>query len=219
MLHLVKESANKIKEKIQSKTLHFPKNKKIVVYPLPIYKNQLADAQKEKIEKFYGKIDDKKAALKFGAKNIKEFSFWAWRSCGIACLQMILKNNKKTMELVNDGIRKNGYIFKNDIGWKHQALVKILKEYDFNAKITRVITPFDIALNIRKNRYVILSVKSKTGGHMILIFGLKTDEKGKIKEFYYFDPMEKPESKFPKLDFQRLKQISKKQGIFVWKKE
>lgn len=68
------------------------------------------------------------------------------------------------MELVNDGIRKNGYIFKNDIGWKHQALVKILKEYDFNAKIIRIITPFDIALNIRKNRYVILSVKSKTGG-------------------------------------------------------
>jgi len=170
MLHLVKESAKKIKEQIQSKTLQFPKNKKFLVNPLPVYKNQLADAKGNKIEKFYGKIDDKKAALKFGDKDIEEFSFWAWRSCGIACLQMILKNSKKTMELINEGFKQNGYIFKNDIGWKHQALVNILKRHNFRAKIARTITPFDIALNIQKNRYVILSIKSKTGGHMILVF-------------------------------------------------
>lgn len=217
MLHLVKESANKIKEKIQSKMLQFPKNKKILVDPLPAYKNQLADAKKDKIEKFYGKIDDKKAALKFGAKDIEEFSFWAWRSCGIVCVQMILKDRKKTMNIVKEGLKESGYIFKKDIGWRHQALVNILKKHNLYAKTARIITPFDIALNIQKNKYVILSVKSKTGGHMILIFGLKTDKKGKIKEFYYFDPLEKPESKFPKLDFQKLKQISKKQGVFVWR--
>lgn len=219
MLHSVKESANKIKEQIQSKTLQFPKNKKNLVNPLPIYKNQLADAKEDKIEKFYGKIGDKKAASKFGAKDIEEFSFWAWRSCGIACLQMILKNEKKTMNLVNEGLRENGYVFKKDIGWKHQALVNILKKYNFCAKIARVITPFDIALNIQKNRYVILSVRSKTGGHMILVFGFKTDEKGEIKEFFYFDPIKKPKSKLPSISFQKLKDMSKKQGIYVWKKE
>lgn len=215
----IKEKVAKIKEKVQEKIVTLPKKKKILTKPIPLYKNQLADASKENIKSFYGRIVDQKAAKKFGAKDIDEFSFWSWRSCGILCLQMIIRKNKKTMEIIKEGLKENGYIFKRDIGWKYKTLANILKRNKFKAKILKFLTLSDIALSIQKNRYVILSVRSQTGGHLILIFGFKTDKKGKIKHFFYYDPMVKPKSKFPTITFERLQQISKNQGLITWKQE
>jgi hypothetical protein len=217
MLPLLKQISFSAKTKFQEIAVFFPKNKTFFVKPKPIYINQLSDAEKKKIEKFYGKIKDKEAVKKFGARDIKEFSFWAWRSCGIVCIQMILRSRKKTMELIKEALKENGYIFKKDIGWRHKALVKIAQKNKFDAKILKMLTPFDIAKNIQDKKYVILSIKSPTGGHMILIFGFETNSKGKIKRFFYYDPLKRQKSRLPDITPEKLQKKSKGYGIAVWK--
>lgn len=81
---------------------------------------------------------------------MKSFHSWAWRSCGIVCLEMILKNDKKTMDIIKEGLAKNEYIFKGDIGWKHKTLIEIVKENNLEASSSRFLITFDIAVNIQK---------------------------------------------------------------------
>lgn len=198
MLSAIKKFAYQSKNKLQEKTTIFPKNKSFFVKPKPIYINQLSDAKKENIKVFFGEIKDIEASKRFGAKDIKEFSFWSWRSCGITCIQMILKSKKKTMELVKEGLKENGYIFKKDIGWKHKVLIKIAKRNNFDGKTLKMLTPFDIAENIKNNKYIILSIVSPTGGHLILIFGFKTNNKGKIEKILLLRPSQKTKIKTAK---------------------
>jgi len=147
------------------------------------YISQLASADKDKIEKFYGIINDKAAAERFGAKSINEFSHWAWRACGIVALQMVIKSqlrddfNKKTMDLVREGLEINGYDTKNDSGWYHSSLLKIAQKYGLSGRLAKFIPASEIPVLIDQDKYVLCSVKSETGGHILLASGYKLDEK------------------------------------------
>lgn len=167
------------------------------VSPEPVYIDQLAGANLSKTKLSYTPLEDKKAAKRFGARSLEEFSFWSWRACGVACLQMVLKtaNNKfdlKTMDLVNECFEMGGYCFGKrnqiDLGWYHQSLVDLGKKYGVKGRRVEPLTVYDIANFIYENKVVIASVDSPTGGHLILIFGVKTNKKRRITGFYYHNP-------------------------------
>lgn len=160
-------------------------------------------------------LTNKKHMKQFGAKDSQEFTFWAWRDCGIACVKMILsakgKAKKRTiMDLTHEGIKLGGYIvYENgklvDKGWFHNSLVNLLKKYTIKSCTKKFQSAESIALDILKNRLVILSVlvpgrshiqedgsfeskdSHKPSGHLLLAYGVKMNDKT-IQGFYVHDP-------------------------------
>ncbi len=179
----------------------------------PEYVSQLADANPGSIQGFYGNISDKEASNRFGAINLKEFSYWAWRSCGIAGVQMALQTlitgfQKKTMDLVEEGLKFNGYDIKRDLGWYHSALVAIVKKHGLDARTEKYVSSTEIAKLVLSEKYSLASIKSDTGGHLLLIYGFKMGNDHKIEGFVVHDPNNfktKGDGKFiSKSDFDKL---------------
>lgn len=161
------------------------------------------------------KLTDKKHIAKFGAQNAEEFSFWAWRNCGIACVKMILDvqgkaRDRSIMDLTREGIELGGYILYEhekfvDKGWFHYALVALLKKYKVSATTKKWQTIESVAKDILEKKYVILSVLvpgrrhiaedgsfalkhgGKSGGHLLLATGVKMQGK-KVLGIYVHDP-------------------------------
>jgi hypothetical protein len=156
----------------------------------------------------------------FGAKDSTEFSFWAWRDCGIVCVKMILNAYGKAkdtsiMDLTNEGIKLGGYIAYDengnlvDRGWYHQSLVDLLHSFGIKAKRKDPQSIESVANDILHNRLVMISVlipgrayinedgaysakpQAKYGGHLLLGIGVRM--KGKLVEgIYVHDPMGLP---------------------------
>jgi len=143
-----------------------------------VFVDQSANADRRKVKSYYGDIDDIDAAKRFGVRLYKEYSFWAWRSCAIADVAMILKSeglfDGTLYELVCKALQMNGYVYRNrkgkfDIGWKHNVLSKLLQSYGLKAKTVRCKNLIKIKTLLEEGKYVVLSVRSKSGGHMVLV--------------------------------------------------
>ncbi len=158
-----------------------------------VFVDQLANADPRKVKSEYGEILDRKAAKEFGVRIFEEFSYWAWRACAIANVAMILstegklKENETLYSLICEALLVDGYAYKNrhgafDVGWKHSVLCKILGKRGIKSNVLRNITLDTVKRFLDKGSYVILSVKSASGGHMVLV---KNIADGKI---YYNDP-------------------------------
>jgi uncharacterized protein YvpB len=161
-------------------------------------------------------LTNKKHIKEFGAKDSKEFSFWVWRDCGIACVKMIIDAkgnkdvNKTIMQLTQEGITLGGYILYDkgkfiDKGWFHSALVELLKKNNVNAKQKKWQSIYSVVSDILDNKLVILSVNisgrshiKKDGsflpkknaqycGHLVLATGVKMNN-DKIEGIYVNDP-------------------------------
>ncbi len=114
------------------------------------------------------RLDNKQHSAEFGAKDADEFSFWAWRNCGIACVKMILEvrgkaNDRSIMDLTREGIELGGYILYEgntfvDKGWFHHSLVSLLKKYGVMAQTRKWQTIESVATDILNDKLVILSV-------------------------------------------------------------
>ncbi|OGM01854.1 hypothetical protein A2115_00165 [Candidatus Woesebacteria bacterium GWA1_41_8] len=164
------------------------------VEQVPPYISQLAGAEHSKIAGFYGFINDKAAASKFGAGNLEDFSYWAWRSCGIVGVQMIFKAlmgrsfSKNTMELIGEGLNLNGYDVDRDIGWYHKSLVRLAARYGVEGFTHKFIPLEEVALLVRGGSHVLASIKSETGGHLLLIYGFRLGKDGQLQGFWLHDP-------------------------------
>lgn len=160
---------------------------------IPMYISQLAGAKRGKIDGFYGKILDDNASKRFGATSLEDFSYWAWRSCGIVCVQMILGTMKesnfsgKTKDLINEGLRLNGYDIATDRGWYHASLAKLAESHDLSAKVRKFVPSSEIAEDVVNGKYVLASVKSGKG-HLLLIFGVKLSDNGGVEGFRLHNP-------------------------------
>lgn len=159
----------------------------------PVYISQLADAQLGSIEGFYERINDKDASARFGAVNLDEFSYWAWRSCGIVGVQMLLSTllpsfNKKTMDLVTEGLDIGGYDVGADVGWYHDALAKLTRKYGLKAETRKFISSSEVAKLVLDQKYSLASIKSNTGGHLLLVYGFRIGQNHKIDGFIVNDP-------------------------------
>lgn len=166
-----------------------------ILKPEPFYIDQLTGASKGKIVGWYGKIKDEEASRRFGAKSLDEFSFWAWRSCGIVALQMVLrgvldKKFKNIMELIEEGLEIGGYEFEGDLGWYHSSLIRLAQKYGLKGKLKKYLSASGLGLLIVKNNYILASVKSKKrGGHLIVVYGVRLKKEGLVEGFWIHDPI------------------------------
>lgn len=126
---------------------------------------------------------------------------WRRRSCGIAALKMAmlaLRSFSVGWEMSLDDLIKKGLALPNAydprFGWVHDGLVALAKECGFESSFRREWSEakkeeaLELALElIREGIPVIASVKSISGGHLILLIGFEK-ERGSLKGFYYHDP-------------------------------
>lgn len=117
----------------------------------------------------------------FGCTFNKEFYYWSARSCGILCILIALRFGKKfrgsPYDLVNEGLRANGYVFSSyrgqkDVGWKHQVLSDLLNRYGLVSETKPCLPPDGVCSFLSSGYWLIASVKSKTGSHLILMDGI-----------------------------------------------
>lgn len=163
------------------------------VLPKPPYLSQIANARRSKIKGFYQFINDQDAAKRFGTSDLDEFSYWAWRSCGVVGVQMVLKAQlghrfvKSTMDLVREGLLIGGYDVAKDKGWYHVALAQIANEHSVDSCLSKFVPASQIARLVLGGNYVLASVKNKHGGHLLLIWGVRI-RNGKLVCFLIHDP-------------------------------
>lgn len=164
-----------------------------------IFIDQLGSPNPNLVTANYGKIKDRKAAKRFGTKNLDEYSYWAWRACAVANVSMILKTKKVYDGTLYDLVKrirdKNGYLAQDrwgnkDVGWKHLSLVDTFQSYGLKASLIKRVSIPHLMKILTSNQYVIASVKSriqKEGTHMVLVTGfIKTGDKVILR---YYDPM------------------------------
>lgn len=119
--------------------------------------------------------------------------YWRKRACGIVGLEMVLKTvyggkfSKSTKELIEEGLELDGYDIKNDIGWYHKALVELAKKYGLESKRLEHVSPQKVVKFLQDGYYVLASIKSSSGGHLLLIYGFKVDGKGNLAGFWLHD--------------------------------
>lgn len=164
----------------------------------PVFVSQLGGARHELIEKPFGRISDIEAMERFGARDLEEFSYWAWRSCAVSDLQMILMTigdvdfRGTTMDLVTECLNSGGYDVKTDTGWYHDALVKTAQQYGLTVERRKYLSLEELAVLIHEGNFVIGSVESETEtstpSHMLLLYGFRMDDRGSLDGFYYHNP-------------------------------
>ncbi len=186
---------NRYKEKKASQDIERLSSGDFIIEPVPVYISQIANANFKLIEKeeLFPRISDKKAMKRFGAPTMREFNYWAWRSCGIACIQSVIstfKNDfkKTTYNLIQEGLVLNGYNTKTDVGWYHDALVTLAANYGIQSKRREFVSSPEVSLYLLKNHYVMASMESSTGGHLLLLYGFKLDTNHKLAGFWIRNP-------------------------------
>jgi len=195
------------------------------VSPKPPFVSQLANADRTKTDGYYLLIHDEKAMKRFGTSNLEEFSYWAWRACGIAGVQMVLmaqlesKFKKSTMDLIAEGLAFKGYDTKKDFGWFHQSLVDLADSYGVDGRLAKFVSPSQIASLILDGNYVLSSVKSQSGGHLFLIYGFEV-KGGKIDHFIVHDPYTfKEDGEAKEISKKRFEELSTRRVIILESKE
>ncbi len=158
--------------------------------------DQLGNPNPVKVTEYYGFINDPAAAKRFGTSDLEEYSFWSWRSCGVANVVSILKTFNKydgtLFDLVSELKTKEGYLFQDhygnkDLGWKHFTLINTLESYGFKSKLLKRVTPYRVLLEILGGKVVIASVKSNLrfeGSHMIIVKGFSKTKKGLVLNIF-----------------------------------
>jgi hypothetical protein len=162
-------------------------------------------------------LKDKKEIRLFGAKDAKEFTFWAWRDCGIACVLMVLRSrgkgkNETMMSLTKEGIKLGGYVlYKNkkfiDKGWFHQSLIDLLKKHGVNSHMKKWQSFESVTVDMLRGKTVILSMllpgrrniaedgsfeeidSSKApSGHLVVATKVKIGKNKQAEGIYVHDP-------------------------------
>ena len=127
---------------------------------------------------------------------------WQYRSCGIASLKMAMDffgnadGNLSLDGLIKEGLSLSAY--KPNVGWIHDGLVLIAKKHGFENSFRKEWPNVESSVSnkngvgiivsiLEENIPVLASVKSGTGGHLILLIGFKK-EGDALNGFYYHDP-------------------------------
>lgn len=160
--------------------------------------DQLANPDPILVESYYGKISDSAAAVRFGTKDLSKYSYWAWRSCGVANVATILETTGNysgslyalAMQIKADG----GYLESDrwgntDIGWKHEALRQTLEEHGVEAQVVKYLSRERLLDLVSSKAMVTVSIRSrisKEGSHMITVYGFQWD--GNKTKLSIYDP-------------------------------
>lgn len=125
-----------------------------------------------------------------GADSIEEYTYWADRACGPACVKMCVEALggpvQPLLHWVRAGLALDGYIVREDtdgmreeIGWAHRALAALIEQAGFSAR-AKAASPDEIVEELRAECLVIASVSpeigatgpiTRRGGHLVVISG------------------------------------------------
>ena len=118
------------------------------------------------------------------------------KSCGMACVYMILSHHKIKVpslnEMVLSGIKEGGIGLS---GWNHNYFVKLFNDLGLKSERMEGMKDIDakiIEKNISQGCPVIISAEriifDRRIFHMVVITGTRTDEDGNLEGFFYHDP-------------------------------
>ena len=158
-----------------------------------LHVSQLASPKETLVRKFYGRIEDPEAMRRFGAGDVEDYSFWAWRACGVACVKMVIdacrpEQKVSLRELIARALGMGGYEFAGDKGWKHKSLVELAFDYGLRGGSERFVSAERVVWHLSRKRAFVCGVDSSTGGHLVLIHGFEVGSDRKLEGFYYHDP-------------------------------
>lgn len=189
--------------------------------------DQLGHPKSELVVEYYGQINDIDAAKRFGTEDLTEYSFWAWRSCGVANVATILKSlnsYKGTLyQLVRAVAENDGYLHEDrfgnkDIGWKHVALRDTFIHFGFSAELFAHTSVYGLLLKIAAGAYAIASVKSRlsdSGSHMVTVYGFTWN--GSETKINIFDPFNLDNNGgFAEIELADFEKNFLNKGIVVW---
>lgn len=188
--------------------------------------DQLANPDIEKVTGYYQRINDPKAAMRFGTDNLDEYSFWAWRSCGVANVLSILKSyglyEGNLFDLVKEIDNNGGYLHKDkwgrkDIGWKHDALKEAMTSRGVHAEVVARVGINRLLKNLLDKKIAIASIRSRgnIGSHMVIVTGFTWDEKYPILEIYDPYNLDK-QGGHKKMKLDDFEHIFLNKGLMVW---
>lgn len=203
----------------------------VIILPLGTYgkpltitvEDQLARPRKGAFVKEYSAIHDREASKRFGTDDIDEYSFWAWRACGIALLRTILiatkKNTPTLFELSKELDTHDGYIHSNkygkDLGWKYSAMAHFLVRNNIPATISKYLGVLRLIIEITRNKWAIASIKSRvsTGTHLVLVTNIEKKHQEIIITYHdpYFDDKGGKQS----VSLQEFSRIFNNRGIII----
>lgn len=120
----------------------------------------------------------------------------ALKACGMTCVFMVINffgiNNHSLDQMVSEGI-SNGGFSKN--GWIHDYFVKLFNRNGLKSNRMENMRDSDVNLiaeRVRESCPVIVSVERRMFNdrrfHMIVITGIRENEKGELEGFFYHDP-------------------------------
>ena len=120
------------------------------------------------------------------------------------------------MELIRKGNKLDGYDQKTDTGWFHDSLVKLITEYGFSARLKKFVPASELALDIHDGSFVLSSIDSESGGHLLLLYGYQMEKKGKLKGFWFNDSLDYREGGRHKfIEKRQFNKISTRRAIIV----
>lgn len=127
---------------------------------------------------------------------------WRDRSCGIACVRMILQSlglsAPSLARLVKDGTSKGRYI--DNVGWSHSGLAEFLEEAGLTAHAKQFSSLRALDQALKAPSVVILSVRpafedqsnapifARKGGHLVLCHGYEIATSNAIVAYRISDP-------------------------------
>jgi hypothetical protein len=142
---------------------------------------------------------------KLGFESFEDAQYWEKSSCGILCLKMAIDGfllakaeplSPSIAEYIKKGIAIGAY--KDSVGWSHDGLVRLAKEFGFSANRQNV-SAVELRENLKRNCLSIISIKwafedyksikemlmfwKKSGGHLALVTGFEEEGKN-VKGFY-----------------------------------
>lgn len=171
----------------------------------------------------------------FGFGDPKEYAYWSFRVCGIACLKMILDfyrlgRGRTVAELTFDGVRRGGYVTAGDKGWFFRPLLEQMKADGLDGFTSSFFGIGSICDLIAGKKFFIASVNpalvrfdresadAKPGGHLVLVVGFRVKNK-KIEGIFINNPSgklaETRERAFVPIKI--FKKAYSNRGIAVWK--
>ncbi len=127
----------------------------------------------------------------FGAEDADTYTFWAHRSCAIACVKMSMDAfgtaaPRSMWQLVDEGLSLGGYRTHDesgvfvDEGWFYPALVRLAANYGLQVGGKSYASVLDICIALRTGWLVAPGVTPELGetgpirlydGHFVLVYG------------------------------------------------
>lgn len=171
----------------------------------------------------------------FGYKDRKEYAYWSWRICGIACLKMIfdyynVNRGKSIAELTRECVELGGYEVETDRGWFFKPMLAQITKAGLNGFIGTHFGVNLISNLILNKKFFIASVNpcmvrfdkdiinKKPGGHLAVVIGFRMQNK-KIDGFFLNNPSGKSNETRVKafIPIDIFTSAYSNRGIAIWK--